>query len=93
MTTPARLTCAQSARAARLNAELLALSRERRDFMALVHSMRWPVSHIPELWAAHVARFLGSRRAEGRLPPAAPSIAPPWTDTLPAPHLFEETTP
>ena len=50
------LTQAQS-RAVRAGyARLLALSRERRAFMREVHAMRWPVSHVPELWAAHCAR-------------------------------------
>jgi hypothetical protein len=50
------LTEAQS-RAVRAGyARLLALSRERRQFMRSVRAMAWPVSHVSELWAAHCAR-------------------------------------
>ena len=57
MSTPySTLTQAQS-RAVRAGyARLLALSRERRAFMREIRAMRWPVSHVPELWAAHCAR-------------------------------------
>ena len=59
-----RLTQAQAAATRRLNADLLALSRERRTFLAQVRRMSWPVSHVPELWAAHADRFLADRRKE-----------------------------
>jgi hypothetical protein len=50
------LTQAQS-RAVRAGyARLLALSRERREFLRSVRAMAWPVSHVAELWDAHAAR-------------------------------------
>lgn len=56
--THTRLTARQARTTRAMYRRLIELSRERRQFTEQCRAGYWPVAHIPELWAAHVARRL-----------------------------------